>query len=326
MNAVDVAKWVMRLREQRPPPPEETIGDLAEVFDHAMFVGGTEDTRRAIMWESSRTKFEREVAEPWDAYFGIDLVPLLRGARVLDLGCFTGGRSVAWAERYGCAALVGIDVAPHFAAAARQFATARGAPARFLVARSETLPFADASFDAVLSSDVFEHVQDVERTLRECHRVLRPGGRMFVVFPGFYHPLEHHLSLVTGVPGIHYVFSPAVLVRAYNAIVDERGPADRWYRRPSTLEPWERGNFINGTTARRFRQLVRRTGWTIGLARRTPIGRTLTDRPLFRILRPVTRWLASVPPLDEVIVNRITYVLQKGPSSPPAPARRAPDR
>jgi SAM-dependent methyltransferase len=322
MNAIDMAKWLMRLREQRPPSPDEMIADLAEVFDHPLFLSGSEAERHAIMWQSSLAKFEREVAEPWDEYFGTDLTPLLRGTRALDLGCFTGGRSVAWAERYGCAELVGIDVATHFAAAARQFASARGTPARFLVARSETLPFPDETFDAVLSSDVFEHVQDVEGTLRECHRVLRPGGRMFVVFPGFYHPLEHHLSLVTGVPGIHYLFSPAVLVRAYNAIVDERGPEDRWYRRPPTLAPWERGNGINGTTARGFRQLVRRTGWTIGLERKTPIGRTLGQRRLFRLLWPIAGLLASVPPLDEVMVNRITYVLEKGPS----PARRPVDR
>ena len=42
------------------------------------------------------------------------------------------------------------------------------------------LPFGDASFDAVLSCGVLEHVQDPGGSLDELHRVLRPGGRMYV--------------------------------------------------------------------------------------------------------------------------------------------------
>ncbi len=45
------------------------------------------------------------------------------------------------------------------------------------------LPFPDASFDRVFSSNVLEHVRDLPATLAECRRVLRPGGRMVHVMP-----------------------------------------------------------------------------------------------------------------------------------------------
>jgi SAM-dependent methyltransferase len=53
-----------------------------------------------------------------------------------------------------------------------------------------TLPIEDRTFDAVLSTQVLEHVEDPDLYLRECFRVLRPGGRMLLSTHGtfIYHP------------------------------------------------------------------------------------------------------------------------------------------
>lgn len=45
------------------------------------------------------------------------------------------------------------------------------------------LPFASACFDAILCNQVLEHVPDPQRFLRECHRVLKPGGRLLLTVP-----------------------------------------------------------------------------------------------------------------------------------------------
>jgi SAM-dependent methyltransferase len=309
--SVRAARWLMKLRERRPPSPEREIGELAEVFQHPRFVAGSAAERHAVMDASSLTKFESERRTPWDEYFGVDLRRFLRGGRLLDLGCFTGGRSVAWAEHYGASRLFGIDVAVPFVDAARRFAARRGVRGGFLVAESEHLPFPDGHFDAVLACDVFEHVQDLGRTLAECHRVLKGGGHLVVAFPGFYHPQEHHLSLVTEFPGIHYLFGPRTLVEAYSAIVAERGDEARWYGRTPALAAWERGNAINGTTSRRFRQLLRAHPWKIRVRGRFPIGRRFASRGVLRPVYGLARLLAALPGLDEVLVNRIAYVLEK---------------
>ena len=315
MTRVQLAKSFMRLWEVEPASPERGVGELQEVFRHRVFLDGTEADRKAIMLESSRSKYQSELTYPWDHYFATDLTPLLGGKVALDLGCFTGGRSVAWFERYGLRFVHGIDVEPEYIEAATQFAALRNIPSHYHLATGEALPFDEGELDAVLSFDVFEHVQDVRQTLQECHRILRKGGKLFVVFPGYFHPTEHHLSLATRLPCIHYIFSGKTLVRAYHEILQERGEAAGWYRRSSPqLERWERGNTINGTTLTRFRRYIRSGGWNVRLHSVRPIfsiGRNAARLRAAAVLSPAFGLAARVPLLQEIFLHRITYILEK---------------
>lgn len=58
------------------------------------------------------------------------------------------------------------------------------------------LPFPDASFDAVLCTEVLEHIPDPTETIREIHRVLKPGGRLILTLPWsarfHYQPFDYH--------------------------------------------------------------------------------------------------------------------------------------
>jgi SAM-dependent methyltransferase len=62
--------------------------------------------------------------------------------------------------------------------------------ANVTIAPDGTLPLEDSSFDAVLSTQVLEHVADPATYLAECHRVLKPGGRLLLSTHGLmvYHP------------------------------------------------------------------------------------------------------------------------------------------
>ncbi len=96
------------------------------------------------------------------------------GKSVLDLGCAGGFMAEALAEKG--ANVTGIDPAAQAVDAARAHAAAAGHDIRYDVGVGESLPYGDASFDNVVCVDVLEHVQDLDRVLREVARVLRPGG------------------------------------------------------------------------------------------------------------------------------------------------------
>ncbi len=98
-----------------------------------------------------------------------------RPSRVLDVGCGEG-RLLARLQALGWTG-IGHDVDPQAVAVARQ----RG----LAVTEGDLLAqaYPDASFDAVVLSHVIEHVHDPGLHLRECHRVLRPGGRLVLLTP-----------------------------------------------------------------------------------------------------------------------------------------------
>lgn len=315
MNSIQIAKSLMKLRETSPPPPDENFGELQEVFRHDFFLEASESKKRELMLESSNAKYVSELHYPWDNYFGIDISPYLNNKVVLDLGCFNGGRGAAWFERYNLDKLFGIDVDQVYIDAATQFASTKQINAEYKVAKGEQLPFEDETFDAVLSFDVFEHVENVQNTLNECWRVLKPNGKLFVVFPGYFHPIEHHLSLVTLTPCFHYFFSSETLISAYNKIIEERGHDAYWYKRClSSPESWERCNTINGTTLRKFRNIIENRYWKTVLHSKKPIGsigRNVSSKkwPLFMsyLFYP----FMFIPGIQEIVLHRITYVLEK---------------
>lgn len=99
---------------------------------------------------------------------------LARNKRVLDLGCNNGYGTELIAR--GAARVVGADVSPRSIEAAR----VRCPALDFVLVDGTSLPFPDASFDAVFSFQVIEHIEDPSPYLAEIRRVLVPGG--FVMF------------------------------------------------------------------------------------------------------------------------------------------------
>jgi SAM-dependent methyltransferase len=93
------------------------------------------------------------------------------GGALLDLGCDDGERTMRFVAAARAASASGAEVVEEQAEKAR----VRGIDAR-VCDLGESLPFDDASFHAVVSNQVIEHVPDTDRFVTEARRVLRPGG------------------------------------------------------------------------------------------------------------------------------------------------------
>ena len=145
-------------------------------------------TREESLDEGLKGQVTRSAAEIYEEFFVpalfqqwtpivADAAGIKAGQRVLDVACGTGVLAREAAGRVGGAGLVtGLDRNDGMLAMARRIAPA----VEWKAGRAEQLPFADASFDAVVSQFGLMFFDDRAQALREMRRVLKPGGRLAV--------------------------------------------------------------------------------------------------------------------------------------------------
>ena len=130
----------------------------------------------------------------------LDYLELHTAQRVLDCGCGMGFYLLAMA-RLQPLQLVGLDGDAGRLAWARRTCV----PAQLLRGDMRCLPFADASFDRVLASEVIEHIEDERAALAEIYRILQPGGVLAISvphasYPFWWDPLNALWTAVGGSP------------------------------------------------------------------------------------------------------------------------------
>jgi len=124
--------------------------------------------------------------------------------RVLDLGSGAGTDSLVAAQMVGPEGRVaGIDMTPEMLTKARGAAAELGvANVEFIEAEAESLPFADESFDVVISNGVVDLIPDKDAVFSELYRVLAPGGRLQIADVTIQNPVSEegrrNIDLWTG--------------------------------------------------------------------------------------------------------------------------------
>jgi ubiquinone/menaquinone biosynthesis C-methylase UbiE len=130
-------------------------------------------------------------AATWDTKFGDDLpayraavteAGIRRGGVAVDVGCGTGRALAPLREAVGIAGSVfAVDLTPEMLAAAAPKSAA--ATAALILADARSLPFADASADAIFAAGLVHHLPDSLAGLHELARVTRPGGLLVLFHP-----------------------------------------------------------------------------------------------------------------------------------------------
>lgn len=272
----------------------------------------------AILAEAARRRFrsEYDYAE-WEylrspkALQALERAGVRLRGRVLDAGCGGGGTALSLAEETGFA--VGLDVEARFRGSGTRLAADRRiAGAAFVQGDGERLPFRDGSFDAVFSHSVIEHVASAESYLRECHRVLRAGGVLYLSTAPFLSLAGAHLPRLRPPVPVHLLLGRRRAFRLF-CFLARRAP---WMLK----EPKEANTFIalaekgqrkeddllQRVTVRRLERWVEQAGFRALREERQVTG--FFRRALPAALR---RWMERTPWAQDVMTSHIQCVLQK---------------
>lgn len=257
--------------------------------------------------ERARMEYETEATGRFLRYF-----PELKleGKNVLEIGCGYGGSAVRFAE-LGAKLVIGLEPFDKPCKQGVAFVAEKGtANVRFIVGFGEQIPVRSDFFDVITSYDVFEHVEDLEKVLGECLRVLKPQGTLYAIFPPFYHPTGAHLDTwLSKMPWSNVLFRCDTLVKAVNNIVETRNDGFS----PTPMRVSDRLWALNGATIRSVKHLVAKGKYSARLV-------------LYPLFSPVnSKWkswkmkyyafafkpLRYIPALQELFVNRIVLEITK---------------
>lgn len=124
----------------------------------------------------------------------IELAGLVDGLEILDVGCGIGGPARSLAAACDCH-VTGIDLTQEFITAAKDLSTRCGMEEQntFVCGSATDMPFDEDEFELVWLQHVNMNIPNKLRLFSECHRVLRPGGKLalYEIFAGSGKELEY---------------------------------------------------------------------------------------------------------------------------------------
>ncbi len=231
----------------------------------------------------------------------------LRG-RVLDDGCGGGGMPLSLAEE--TTTVIGIDPAERFQEAGVRLGRERQMRnLHFALADGMALPFTSGSFDLVLSHAVIEHVADAPLYLRECARVLAPGGYMYLSTSPYLSFAGAHLPRLKLPVPLHLLIGRRAAFATFRTLARHapwalREPANE----NSFIKAARRGeikhdDLLEKVRVTRLRDQISRAGLRIV---REELHVTATVR---RLPAPLARWVRDSALVQDVLISNMEYVL-----------------
>ena len=254
--------------------------------------------------------FEARTATSFAPFGQIDL----KNKDVLDVGCGLGG-NLAFIHEHDPVHVTALDITFDQIQPTEQ-AFARHYPAyydrtHFITGDAATMPFADGRFDALVSTDTFEHINDLTSALAECMRVLRPGGLLYINFPPFFAPWGAHMVNWLNLPWCQVFFSEETLLNVARQLEREGKAANCQLPEETRLDlgDGQRIPFVSHLTVGDFLNQVKSTP-------HCAIRQQVLMPPGWRgnswhskLLQPLTR----VPLLREMFTAKAVFILERVP-------------
>jgi len=220
---------------------------------------------------------------------------------VVDIGCGAAGKTMYYAS-LGVEKIHGVEILSKYKVEAEALAKKLNLENKFNFVSSDAanLPFEDNSIDTIIMNDAMEHVDEPEKVIKECIRVLKMGGRLYLNFPPYHHPFGAHLSDAIGIPWVHLFFDDATLIEVYkDAVANLPDGKDRIeFRIAKKANGEEYFSYINGMTLVRFKAILKQLNITPIYYKEVP-------------LRDITKVLARTPLLKEMFVKMAVCVIEK---------------
>jgi SAM-dependent methyltransferase len=233
------------------------------------------------------------------------------GGRVLDAGCGGGGTALSLAEEARFA--VGLDLDARFAGSGTRLGAERAiGNCAFVQGDGARLPFRDGAFDLVFSHSVIEHVTSAEGYLAECHRVLRPGGVLYLsTAPTLSLAGAHLPRLLVPVP-LHLLLGRRAAFATFRWLA---GHAPWLLQEPREANTFialakegrrKEDDVLQAVTVRRLRRWIAGSGFRVAREDRHVTG-------FFRRALPggLRRRLEGTPLAQDVMIGHIQCVLVK---------------
>jgi SAM-dependent methyltransferase len=242
----------------------------------------------------------------------------LRGKRILEIGSGYGVFLAVARRDYG---LESFGVEPSSSGFASSLAVSREILAEYGIdgsivsdAQGESLPFTDSAFDFVFSSNVLEHTEDPPLVLSEAIRVLKPGGRMQIIFPNYGSFFEGHYAL----PWCPYLNKP--LGKMWVRL---------WGKQPDYIDTLQLVNFFSARRWMRENADAKIVGFGESIFRERMLGLKIkpwaglgrvktwlarADRA--HLVRPITWLLLCAKSFDPIVLSAVRRAPQERPPPP----------
>lgn len=220
---------------------------------------------------------------------------------VLDIGCGAGGKTIYYASK-GVKEITGIEILEKYRNEAENLAKNYNLQDKFKFVQGDAsnMPFEEETFDTIIMNDAMEHVDQPEMVLRECYRVLKKNGKLYLNFPPYNHPYGAHLSDAIGIPWVHVFFSEKTLINTYKELVKNLpdGAERIDFRISKNQDGREYFSYINKMSIKRANNILQNSDFELEYYSEEP-------------LRSFFKYPARIPFLKEYLVKMVVCVLRK---------------